>query len=361
MPEYPYGRFLSFPPERGLVARVQRAWHATRIPTEWTSLKYRLRGWSNRNRYEPLVRFDPVSGQPVLTGVPDSASSCRTRHRRATIVWWIDRSRRTCRLSRARQILTATGQRIETAQPRRPDPSGDGWIWGRFEITADDVVLIDDPTAKPTYNPDSDPETTRLEKLLATSPRFRTAVADREFATVAFLMLTQLEWFNVGDPDELPPLSGSTAAMIAGLRDRGETYTDYKFGVTTRGISGADIRRHSLELRAIMGELRWRTHTDEELRLKARADFDSRVAERITNWNSLAELEARAANSYEPTGRRYAELPMPIYEGEEAWAAQLPQHTRLMVSEAYARRVRDLIATNRISDDEYRTLTGLLW
>ena len=45
--------------------------------------------------------------------------------------------------------------------------------------------------------------------------------------------------------------------------------------------------------------------------------------------------------------------------GEEVWAEQLPEDTRLMMSEAYARRVRHLIATNRISDDEYRMLTGL--
>jgi hypothetical protein len=361
MPHYPYDRFLSFPPERGFLALARRAWPVARIKTEWTSLKYRLWGWWHRNRYEPLVRFDPVSGQPVLTGVSDSVSSCRTRHSRAASEWRINRTRLMCDFSRARQVLTATGRRIETSYPRRPDPSGDGWIWGRFEITADDVVLIDDATRKPTYHPDAEPEATRLEKLLATSPRFRAAVANRDFAAVAFLMLTQLEWFNVREPDELPPLSGSTAGMIAGLRDRGEIYADYKFGVDIRGISQADIHRHSLELHAIMAELGWRTHTDEELRLKARADFDSRVAERITNWNSLAELEARAANTHDSTGLRYAEIPMSIYVGEEAWAAQLPQDVKLMVSEAYARRVRDLIATNRISRDEYRTLTGLFF
>jgi len=110
-----------------------------------------------------------------------------------------------------------------------------------------------------------------------------------------------------------------------------------------------------------MGELGWRTHTAEELQLKARADFNSRVDERIANWNSLTGLEARAADSYEPTGGRYAEIPMLIYEGEEAWAEQLPEATKRMMSEEYARRVRQLVATNRISHDEYRALTGLAW
>ena len=52
---------------------------------------------------------------------------------------------------------------------------------------------------------------------------------------------------------------------------------------------------------------------------------------------------------------------MLIYEGEEVWAKQLPQNTKLMMSEEYARRVRHLVATNRISDDEYRMLTGMMW
>jgi hypothetical protein len=91
------------------------------------------------------------------------------------------------------------------------------------------------------------------------------------------------------------------------------------------------------------------------------ADFNTRVEERIANWNSLTELEVRAADSYEPTGGRYAEIPMPIYEGEEVWAEQLPQGTKLVMSKEYARRVRHLVATNRISYDEYRMLTGLPW
>src|SRR4051794_37864654 len=100
MPDYPYDRFLSFPPEQGLATRARRTWHATRIPVKWANLKFRLRWWWYRNRYEPLARFDPASGQPVLAGVPENATDCRTRHRRATILWSIDRSRRTCRLVR---------------------------------------------------------------------------------------------------------------------------------------------------------------------------------------------------------------------------------------------------------------------
>jgi hypothetical protein len=201
-----------------------------------------------------------------------------------------------------------------------------------------------------------------LEKLLAKQLRFRAAVADPKFARVAFRMLSDLDWFNIEDREELAFFgSGSIAGMIAGVRDRGETYMDYKFGTNTGGIPQADVRRYVLEMHDIMGELGWRTHTAEELRLQARADFDSRFEERIANWNSLTELEARAAGSYEPTGGRYAEIPMLIYEGEEAWAEQLPQDTKLMMSKEYARRVRHLVATNRISYDEYRMLTGIPW
>jgi hypothetical protein len=155
--------------------------------------------------------------------------------------------------------------------------------------------------------------------------------------------------------------SGSIAGMIAGVRDRGETYMDYKFGTNTDGIPQADVDRYALGMHDIMRELGLRTHTAEELRLQARANFNSRVEDRIANWNSLTELEARAADSYEPTGGRYAEIPMLIYEGEEAWAEQLPQDTKLMMSKEYARRVRHLVATNRISYDEYRMLTGIPW
>jgi hypothetical protein len=199
-----------------------------------------------------------------------------------------------------------------------------------------------------------------LEKLLAKSPRFRAAVADPRCARVAFLLLRDLEWFNMEDREELTFFGGgSIAGMIAGVRDRGETYLDYKFGTNTVGIPQADVHRYSIAIHDIMREFGWRTHTAEELQLRARADFNGRVEERIANWNSLTQLEARAADSCEPTGRRYAEIPMLIYEGEEAWAEQLPRDTKLMMSSEYARRVRHLIATNRISYDEYRLLTGL--
>jgi hypothetical protein len=300
------------------------------VSNRFLGLRTRLSGWWNRAKYEPLASFDPQTGQPVLAGVPESANSCRTRHRRATILWSIYRSGGTCRVLRVRNVLVATGKRIEAIEPRRPGDSGDEWIWGRFKITADDVALIDDPAARPKYDPDSHPEATRLEKLLAKQLRFRAAVADPKFARVAFRMLSDLDWFNIEDREELAFFgSGSIAGMIAGVRDRGETYMDYKFGTNTGGIPQADVRR--------------------------------RVEDRIASWNSLTELEARAADSYEPTGGRYAEIPMLIYEGEEAWAEQLPQDTKLMMSKEYARRVRHLVATNRISYDEYRMLTGIPW
>jgi len=362
MSEYPYDPFAYLPPERGFVARAQNAWFSMRhsVLKRLSGLKSSLSSWWNRGKYEPLVSFDPLTGQPVLAGVPESINFCRTRHRRATICWLIDRSSGTCRPFQARNVLIAAGKRIEVSEPRRPSDSGHGWIWGRFEITAEDVALIDDPAAAgPKYDPDTDPEATRLEKLLARSPRFCAAVADPHCARVAFLMLRDLEWFNVRDGDTETGLSGSIAAMIAGVRDRGERYVEYKYGTSTVGIPDADVHRYTLEVHDIMGELGWRTHTAEELRLKARADFNNRVEERIVKWHSLTELEARATDCYEPTGGRYAEIPMLIYEGEAAWAEQLPPDTQLMMSKEYARRVRHLVATNRISDDEYRTLTGL--
>lgn len=364
MSEYPYDRFIYFPPARGFVARARSARFSMRnsVSNRFSSFKTRLSWWWNRGKYEPLASFDPQTGQPVLADVPGSANSCRTRHRRATILWSIYRSSGTCQTLRVWNVLIATGKRIDVAEPRRPSDSGDEWIWGRFKITADDVALIDDLAARPKYDPDTDPEATRLEKLLAKSPRFRAAVADPKFARVAFRILSDLDWFNMEDREELAFFgSGSIAGMIAGVRDRGETYMDYKFGTSTDGIPQADVHRYVLGMHDIMRELGWRTHTAEELRLRARADFNSRVEDRITNWNSLTELEARAADSYEPTGGRYAEIPMPIYEGEEAWTEQLPQDTKLMMSKEYARRVRHLVATNRISYDEYRMLTGIPW
>jgi hypothetical protein len=364
MSGYPYDRFIYFPPARGFVARARSAWFSMQhsVSNRFLSLKARLSWWWNRGKHEPLASFDPQTGQPVLAGVPESANFCRTRHRRATILWSIYRPSGTRQVVRVRNVLIATGKRIEVTEPRRPSDSGDEWIWGRFKITADDVALIDDPAARPKYDPDSDPEATRLEKLLAKQLRFRAAVADPKFARVAFRMLSDLNWFNIEDREELAFFgSGSIAGMIAGVRDRGETYMDYKFGTNTDGIPQADVHRYSLGMHDIMRELGWRTHTAEELRLQARADFNSRVEERIANWNSLTELEARAADSYEPTGGRYAEIPMLIYEGEEAWAEQLPQETKLMMSKEYARRVRHLVATNRISYDEYRMLTGMIW
>src|SRR5438270_17649 len=77
------------------------------------SLKTRLSWWWNGGKHKPLASFDPQTGQPVLAGVPEGANFCRTRHRRATILWSIYRSSGTCQVVRVRNVLIATGKRIE--------------------------------------------------------------------------------------------------------------------------------------------------------------------------------------------------------------------------------------------------------
>jgi hypothetical protein len=89
MPRYPYSRFVYFPPARGFLARAQSAWFSLRhsVSSRFLNLKWRLIGWWNRGKYEPLASFDPQTGRPVLADVPESAHSCRTRHGRATILY----------------------------------------------------------------------------------------------------------------------------------------------------------------------------------------------------------------------------------------------------------------------------------
>jgi len=365
--KYPYGRWVELPDDRSLLGVLGSLNSRIRssLFNGWMYIRLNHFGARKRARdkFEPMLPFNQESGRPDLNSAPESAYCCRTKHGPAVAKWSISKTTGYCYITMVENALTDIGERIVTHEPRRPcNEAEDRWTWGRYELTLGDIRLVDDPSKRPTYDPEADAEATDLEKRLAKSARFKAALVSADFANVAFLMLSQLDWFNEQNREELSFAgSGSIAGLVAGVRDRGEIYSDYKHCSTTKGISHIEIEHHNAEMIRIMKEVGWRTHTPEELRLLARADFDERVATRVANWEKLSELELRPAAAYPPTNRNFAVLPMPLYKGDEQWASLLSVEIQRMISEDYSKRVRHLIHTSRITLDEYKELTGLSW
>jgi hypothetical protein len=113
----------------------------------------------------------------------------------------------------ARPWLPAQGQR------RTP------WIYGRIDIRPDDVVIIDGE--QPIYQPPPQGDIPNLEADLVRDGAFLAAIKDDRFALSVRTVFDNRSFYKGQDPRSWVSGERSAAALVANLRDRGESYHDY--------------------------------------------------------------------------------------------------------------------------------------
>jgi hypothetical protein len=148
----------------------------------------------------------------------------RTRHGLAIVRW------STGKPSDAENALYPDGSRGEANDTLnhgfRRRASGERlWIYGRIDIRPDDVVFIDGE--QPIYQPPPQGDIPNLEADLARDGAFVAAIKDDRFALAVRTVFDNRSFYKGQDPRSWVSGERSAAALVANLRDRGESYNDY--------------------------------------------------------------------------------------------------------------------------------------
>ena len=362
---FPYPRWLQLEltPLEQLSIAIRRPYWALkrRLHSIWFSGPvWRLIGAPLQDRkFSPWVEFSRETGAPVVTEA--DLIGCRTRHGAATLYW--DCFRTAPKPNRALNVLLPDGARGEVQSRTmgwwRRKGSGDKiWIIGDIRISVDDVVFTDAASQDLNYQPPQEPEY-QLERELALHRPFVAALADDKFAAVAHSMLQNLEWLRIGARET--GWCSSVHGMIAGLRNKGEDYLDYKLGYGIR-LTDAEQAAHAQRMKDIMRSLGWRTYTADELAAMVRDAFRARVERRLEAWRQLDAYEARPADSHDVIPETLAVMNMPMLEGDDmAWLDDLRGDERMAASSQFTLRLKALAASGRITDDEYGDLREHLY
>ena len=245
---------------------------------------------------EPPGRFAPdqrINGMLAWQG----PSGWRTRHGEATVVWSLGKP------LQVQNTLYPDWTRGEARNTldhgfRRRGGGDRLWIYGRIEVQPSEVAFIDGD--QPVYQPPPQGEVPNLEADLARDPAFLTAIKDDRFA-LAVLNVFENRSFYKGD-DTRAWICGlrSSAALVADLRDRGESYQDYYPGHASLAGTYPDDRPDI--------ERRFRTHIEQTL--KALAD-GPKLGVRLEDLMALlgpghhsAEEVQRATETLRPEAER---------------------------------------------------------
>lgn len=369
--EFPYQRWLQV---RLSPLELFRYWlHRPK----WMLLRWRRAVWFyprvypwlgepiHDRRISPWAAYAPETQQPIRTD--QMRVLCRTRHG-VVVLYWLGLGKRFYP-KRARNALLPGGRRGEVYNRGSPGThprdanvwrrKGNGnkiWLWGRVEITADDVVFIDAESQDQEVTiPDPD-SPRRLERDIALHPPFVEALADDKFAWVAHGMLHNLDWIPVGSRE--PCRHHGFHGLIASLRNKGEDHLDFELGDPPR-MSAAERTAHMERVQAMMRSIGWRTYSPAELAALARKDFQGRIQHRLEAWRSLDTYEARAADSHARIETTLWLRDVLLYEGDNpAWLEALSDESRIAVSDQFLQRLNALAATGRITRAEYDALYG---
>jgi hypothetical protein len=163
---------------------------------------------------------------------------------------------------------------------------------------------------------------------------------------------------KIGEPHALD-MNGhrSTAAMIAGLRGKGEDYLDYYCDADSVKVPKKDEARHAQHLQQILRRLGWRTYTADELKNLALQEFQARVAQRVAAWKSLDNLEARPAAAHPKLEKKHWISGMLLYQGDDPnWLTMLSAEEKAAISAEFEKRVLALASSGRITEKEFNIL-----
>ncbi len=170
---------------------------------------------------EPPGRYVP-SDRPNLGQQWQGKRGWRTRHGDAILAWSLGKP------AWVESALYPDGSRglaNTTDHGFRRQASGDRlWIHGRIDIRPDDIVFIDGE--QPVYRPPQG-DTPNLEADLARDPAFLAALKDDRFALAAFQVFYNRSFYRDPDTRVWQCSSDGAAALVANLRDKGESYQDY--------------------------------------------------------------------------------------------------------------------------------------
>ncbi len=172
---------------------------------------------------EPPGRFAPdqrINGMLAWQG----PSGWRTRHGEAIVVWSLGKP------SEVQNALYPDRTRGEARNTldhgfRRRGGGDRLWVYGRIEVQPGEVAFIDGD--QPVYLPPSQGEVPNLEADLARDPAFLAAIKDDRFALAVLRVFENRSFYKGDDPRAWVCGLASSAALVADLRDRGESYQDY--------------------------------------------------------------------------------------------------------------------------------------
>jgi hypothetical protein len=361
---YPYSRFYRFKEENQPWFRF-RVWLSgvrLELRRRWERYKSVHLGGARRqlNKLYPFRPYSVETGKPIVSD--EKIWGCRTKHGPAVIQWNLRAHVYATRVENAK-LPDGTRGTVQHRMPvwRRPAKAPLLWIWGRIEIKSDDVLFLDNAAQPhhPHYEPDLNRES-QLERELTACEDFVLSVQDDRFAVIAYRCLNHLKWMRIGEPNA-SDMNGhrSTAAMIAGLRGKGEDYLDYYCEADFVKVPKDEEEQHALHLRQILRNLGWRTFTAGELKNLALHDFQLRVSQRLAVWQSLDHLEARPPATYPKLEKKHRIMEMPLYQGDDpSWLDMLSSKEKAAISADFVKRVLALAQSGRITEAEFNKLLG---
>jgi hypothetical protein len=235
------------------------------------------------------------------------------------------------------------------------------WIYGRLVLNADDVEFVDSDE-QPRYIPPPLSDTPNLEAELARSEGFIADIQDDAFALTAFVMLTELEWMKVGHREFEQSGTGDIAEMIAGLRRKGESYSDVRnetLGGRNTSMKNYVTQEHVQRLHVRVAEIGWRTHTADELHAIFVEDLRQRLQARVEVLRKVKSFETRNAaycECWTPKGSAPG-LVLFLHENDDiTWLGELSSEQEEAISSSLSRRVVDLALNGRMNRTEYNEL-----
>ncbi|MDR6871646.1 hypothetical protein J2Y55_002659 [Bosea sp. BE125] len=205
-----------------------------------------------------------------------------------------------------------------------------------------------------------------LEADLAASPDFVRALQDDAFAALAFGRLTGPAWYKIGDRNAQHASSGdSVAAMIAGLRARGETHFDimyfrYYLSPWQRWALDRNAGRQISRFDRMLSDIGWRTPSDAQLQAETKAEAQGRLAQRVVVLRRVREMETRPAAWCVPliidSDKRLI-LPVVVRDRDDPlWQREWSDEQREAASADLAVRFYALADSGRMSKAEFMEL-----
>ncbi len=172
----------------------------------------------------PLIEQDAEPPGRSVDGIWEGQMDWRTRHGQAVVLWSFGRPHA------VRNALYPDGTRGDVDHVfdhgfRRPGSGQRLWIYGHVEVLPDDVMFVDGE--QPLYEPPAQTDEPNLEADLANDPLFMEALQNHWFARAFYKVFRNRAFYKGTDERAWTCGDRRAARLVAGLRNRGESYQDF--------------------------------------------------------------------------------------------------------------------------------------